>query len=214
MNSIRNDHKNVVLDWENAYKTISKLEHELESTRFKEIKEENEVDKDGLILKNYQHIETLVEENRKIKTEYISLGNSLKESEANNANLKAIVKKLHSEMSEVRSKHKKEKVDTTKTFKAEIKHWKKELGEERKMKINLIKKFGAPKLAENDFDEHQPISKASPTKYSKNSSEISASTPSNTSFPALASASSQTEHTSDIPCIVTSPTNLQLGAVF
>ena len=66
VNSIKNDYENVVLDCENAYKTISKLEHELESTRFKEIKEENEVDKHGLILKNYQHIESLVEENKKI----------------------------------------------------------------------------------------------------------------------------------------------------
>ena len=113
VNSIKNDYENVVLDCENAYKTISKLEHELESTRFKEIKEENEVDKDGLILKNYQHIDTLVEENKKIKTEFISLGNSLKESEANNENLKAVVKKLHSEMLEVRSKHKNEKVEIT-----------------------------------------------------------------------------------------------------
>ena len=109
-------------------------------------------------------------------------------------------------MSEVRSKHIKEKVDTTKTFKAEIKHWKKELGEERKLKINLMKKIEATKLAENDVDEHQTINKTSPKLFSEFSSSSNKEIHAKSSFPASASetVSSQTDYTSDIPYGVTS----------
>lgn len=74
--------------------------------------------------------------------------------ELNNKRLKTITKRLNSEVSEIRLKLKKEKLEAIGDLKVEIKHWKKKLGWERKEKMKLVKKLGklSPTLDQVTFE--------------------------------------------------------------
>ena len=95
-----------------------------------------------------KQIEILSENGDKIKKEKISLenfvevqSNQIHDLEKNNETLDSIAKKLNTELSANRLKHKKEILELTKSHKIEIKHWKKKLCQERKLKIKVEKKF-------------------------------------------------------------------------
>ena len=59
----------------------------------------------------------------------------------NNEHLKLKLTRLNSELSETRVKTQNEIVELRKAFKADVKQWKKDLGEERKLKIRHEKKL-------------------------------------------------------------------------
>ena len=95
--------------------------------------------------------------------------------------------KLNTELSETRSRLKKEQSDVTEALKVDIKHWKKELGKERKLKIKFVKKL----------EESRSLATLQVTTLSSSNASISVTT--------AVSVSSQTDSHPDIPYAIDSP---------
>ena len=77
--------------------------------------------------------------------------NEMEYLKINNKNLKVAMKRLHKGLSEAKTRLKKDKDEAIKELKLEIKQWKKDLGRERSVKINLEKK-----LAKKESDPTEP----------------------------------------------------------
>jgi chromosome segregation ATPase len=149
LRSLRKEHTDCVEDCEGAYRRIKQLESQPAFQT--EIKLETdsalctELDEKNCVLETLQvEIKQLKEENsdkdiafenQKVEVYDLKLANK-KASETSN--------KLNKVLSDLKIKFKKEKNAILKQNKAEIKYWRKELGEETKVKIKLEEKLNEP----------------------------------------------------------------------
>ena len=118
----------------------------------------NELNK--LIIENTKCNEKLKEQEAEIctlKIENTKCEETLKEKEAEIFDLEKIVKvknevanRLNQQLRELKIKHETEIVSIKKMHKAEVKSWKKELGEERREKVNIEKKLEEVNLVKNE----------------------------------------------------------------
>ena len=160
VNKIKGDYESVLLDTEEAHKTIAKLTKALEIVHAKEEKDEaaseikiRAMEKD--LIGKSELIETLEKENSdhmvKIKTTKKSVKierDEKNEFEARIQNLEAIVKNLNFALSKTTLKMNAENSSLEKNHKIVIKHWRKELGQERKLRKKVEKRL--EKLSEKD----------------------------------------------------------------
>ena len=121
LESLKRDHEESALDCENAYTAVAKLEKALEEK--------------GL------HIEAIASENDKLKEVNIDLTTKLEEKnlalaglELSNKSARLVSDKFNNEIIENREAFQLEKTAIIKDFKAQIKIWRKDLGEERREK--------------------------------------------------------------------------------
>ena len=120
MKTLTEMHEHVVKDCENAYNIIKSLEEQQQEEK---IKTE----------------EATVHNEKQLVAEIKNLENALKDRDEEIANLKTANKAdkesseiLNKKLTETRLKHEKEKAKLIKEHKAEVKAWKKDLGEEIK----------------------------------------------------------------------------------
>ena len=93
------------------------------------------------IVKNQTLISKLVDENAQYKTLVESLENEKRELEKSNRAQKEATIHLNKKLSETKEKFNKEKNEILKQHRAEIKQWRKELGDETRNKIKLQEKL-------------------------------------------------------------------------
>ena len=78
-----------------------------------------------------------MQENKQLKDTIEDRDVTIEELEATNKTRKEISDKLNRNLNDLKVKHNKEKMELSKKYKAEIKYWRKQLGEQTKMKIKL-----------------------------------------------------------------------------
>ena len=86
-------------------------------------------------------IANLVQENKLLKYTIEGQDVEIKELETANKTKKEISDKLNKNLNDLKVKYNKEKIELSKKHKAEVKHWRKELGEETKRKIKLLEQL-------------------------------------------------------------------------
>ena len=137
-----------VIDCENAYETIRKLENELKVKQetSDDVKPENSFRE--LYNKMADESDALSEENKNLRDQNSSLQTQVKNQALQIQDLHLIVEnsksastRLNREVHENKIKHEKDTKLTIKELKSEIKAWRKDLGEERSEKIKLEKKL-------------------------------------------------------------------------
>ena len=133
--NLRKNYEDSLDDCEKAYKTIAMLERELHSIKSTNDKIKSECENQLIIT---EKVEMLQKTNDKLNVEK---DNVIIEHEAETKKANLINNRLHQELYDLRAKHQKEKTEIIKNFKFEIKDWKKDLGVERKEKINLEKQL-------------------------------------------------------------------------
>ena len=131
----------------------------------KEAEEDNQIESfknelNKLIIENTKCNEKLKEQEAEIctlKIENTKCEETLKEKDAEIFDLEKIVKvknevanRLNQQLRELKIKHETEIVSIKKMHKAEVKSWKKELGEERREKVNIEKKLEEVNLMKNE----------------------------------------------------------------
>ena len=153
--SLQAKFENAVIDCEKIYDTKNNLENVIETLHSKlaaaELKNDvvtkqllSEVDSNATT-KN-EAMTNLENEMQKKTQEVLDLAN--KSDKFNN-----VVKRLNKELYESKANAKKELIGIEKDFKAEIKSWRKELGEETKKRIKLEEKL--KELKNEDEDKHE-----------------------------------------------------------
>ena len=147
--SLKSDFEISVIECEKSFKTIAKLEKELEEFRVRNVEIKKETFNQEL-LENTKHMESLSTYVKKIEKENETLLNHIDENklviadlEASTKTQKSISSRLNREMSETKANYQKEKVEATKNHKTEIKSGKRSLGQERKEKIRIERKLEA-----------------------------------------------------------------------
>ena len=137
-----------VIDCENAYETIRKLENELKVKQetSDDVKPENSFRE--LYNKMADESDALSEENKNLRDQNSSLQTQVKNQALQIQDLHLIVEnsksastRLNREVHENKIKHEKDTKLTVKELKSEIKAWRKDLDEERSEKIKLEKKL-------------------------------------------------------------------------
>ena len=120
-------------------------------------------------LKHKLDAKIVVEENLLTKLSKISLEKD--ESNKRVMQLEDLVKNSNSKLAKTTLKHEKDKQATVKALKSEIKEWKKDLGTERKFKINLEKKLSKLEESKSKLAPSSPSVPSNPS--SSNTSTIS-----------------------------------------
>ena len=145
--SLRFRFEETLEDCQNAYKTITNLEHEASRQANQKIKMEK-IENDALVddLKcAKEQIGHLKDDNKKLEKTNRELSKAVSELrndiKAETEKSKVINNRLNKAMFESSTKHKKEIEAITKDFKIQLKEWRNELGDERKAKIQLEKKL-------------------------------------------------------------------------
>ena len=126
--------ENVMSDSEKLSKSNINLENEIQAlqTKLQASKLSIELAKKGLSKDDDEcHVEQIVEEQKQ----------ELSEISFRNETLEALLKKANRNLLENQTKAKAELVESKKAFKAEIKAWRKDLGEERSAKLKLESKL-------------------------------------------------------------------------
>ena len=126
--------ENVMSDSEKLSKSNINLENEIQAlqTKLQASKLSVELAKKGLSKDNDEcHVEQIVEGQKQ----------ELSEISFRNETLEALLKKANRNLLENQTKAKAELVESKKAFKAEIKPWRKDLGEERSAKLKLENKL-------------------------------------------------------------------------
>ena len=143
--SLRLRFEETLEDCENAYKTITNLEHEASRLANQKIKVES-IENDALVdaLKHaneqIEHMKALNQKLEKANVETSEVVKQLKNDiKVQTEKSKLINNRLNKEISDNTNKNKKESEAITKDFKGQIKELRKELGDERKAKKNLDK---------------------------------------------------------------------------
>ena len=186
-------------------KTIGKLQADFESA----LNDSENLDTTKNILETV--VDTLHDKLSESEVKNVELSNAIEENKAivnlvedkmkkqkqevsdlavTNANLKSAVNKLDKEHNNSKIKSKSELAQVKKDFKTEIKEWRKELGEERKIKIKLENKLvelkqKSEEVNETDENNEDPPDKSSLTWSSTHSS--SSNKPSVSPFPSSVS---------------------------
>ena len=135
-NSLKSKYENSLLHSEKSFETKEKLESKVQMLKLQLQEAVEEIDKLSKIQSNADSITTAKAEEDLEKLKYEAV-----DMKKNNEHLKQKLTRLNSELSETRVKTQNEIVKLRKAFKAEVKQWKKDLGEERKLKIRLEKKL-------------------------------------------------------------------------
>ena len=112
------------------------------------------------------HIKQLVTEKDDCRRKIENQSVEIKDLEFSNKTKQAISDRLNSDLSETKLRFSKEKIKISKELKAEVKFWRKKLGEETKFKIQVAKKL---KDIENNNEPSYALTK--PSTPDKNSSE-------------------------------------------
>ena len=135
--SLKSDYEISVLDCENSHKTIAQLEKEIEQVRMSNVEIKKETFNHELF--ENTHIESLstcikdLEKEKEALLNYIDVKKlDIADLEASNNTQKSISNRLNREISEVKANYQKEKREAAKIHKAEVKSWKRALGQERK----------------------------------------------------------------------------------
>ena len=152
-------------------KTIGKLQADFESA----LNDSENLDKTKNILETV--VDTLHDKLSESEVKNVELSNAIEENKTKqkqevsdlavtNANLKSAVNRLDKEHNDSKIKSKSELAQVKKDFKIEIKEWRKELGEERKIKIKLENKLvelkqKSEEVNETDENNEDPPEKAS-----------------------------------------------------
>ena len=95
------------------------------------------LDSKELTTKLFDKIANLVQKNEQLEDIIENQADEIKTLEAANKIKKEISDKLNKNMNDLKVKYNKEKIETSKKHKAEVKNWRKKLGEETKTKIKL-----------------------------------------------------------------------------
>ena len=176
-------------------KTIGKLQADFESA----LNDSENLDTTKNILETV--VDTLHDKLSESEVKNVELSNAIEENKTKqkqevsdlavtNANLKSAVNRLDKEHNDSKIKSKSELAQVKKDFKIEIKEWRKELGEERKIKIKLENKLvelkqKSEEVNETDENNEDPPDKSSLTWSSTHSS--SSNKPSVSPFPSSVS---------------------------
>ena len=95
----------------------------------------------NLVMNLNAHIKQLLKENEECRIKIENQSKEIKDLEFSNKTRKEVADDLNKKLSATTLKFNKEKIEISKEHKAEVKFWRKELGEETKMKIQLEKKL-------------------------------------------------------------------------
>ena len=98
-------------------------------------------DNRALVSRMCDKIESLTKENEKLKATVQTLDNEIKDLKLSTKTVRDVSNKIHKELTESKTKFKREKMDIMKKHNTEIKHLKKELGIETKEKMKVTKKL-------------------------------------------------------------------------
>ena len=148
--------KNVKLE-----KELSTLKHEYSEQLDRQLKNIQALtQKNQELLSSRDHanetIANLVEEKKLLKDTIEGQNVRIKELETANKTKKEITDKLNKNLNDLKVKFNKEKIELSKKHKGEVKYWRKELGEETKIKIKLLEQL--------QDEENNAIVKASTAK--------------------------------------------------
>ena len=94
-----------------------------------------------LVNKLYEEIRILVNEKKELKATVDNKNGEIKDLENQIKTRKEVFDALNKDLKESKAKYSKEKSELIRTHKAEVKQWRKELGEETKAKIKIKKKL-------------------------------------------------------------------------
>ena len=83
----------------------------------------------------------LLKENEKLKQIVLNKDREIKDLESSNKIKSEVADKLNKNLRELKEKYNKEKIEMIRTHKTDVKKWRKELGEETKLKIKLRKRL-------------------------------------------------------------------------
>ena len=138
---LKNNYDTLVEECQGAYTTIDSLHNKLAGKNVDVKTEPN-----YLLEKNHLEFEIKQLEQRSVDDESIIVNQKveIQNIEQSMKKQKEISEKLKKELSETRARFKKERSSISKQHKSEIKYWRKELGEEIKLKIKVEEKLNKP----------------------------------------------------------------------
>jgi hypothetical protein len=144
--SIRKDYEDAIDDAASAHFTIKQLQSQpkLENETLHDVKKER-------FEKNFQvEISCLIKENEGLKRHIEDQAVEINDLEVSKKKGRHVADKLNKELANIKTKFKKEKAVLHKQHKAEVKAWRKDLGDEIKLNIKLDEKLSESKKHHSD----------------------------------------------------------------
>ena len=146
--TLRGDYDNSVSDCVAAHQRINSLENIcIEKTKNHEVLKSEISENNALVTTLNLEIKQLNLENYESRTSVGNLTQEIKDLESLIKTGRQASTKLNKEISEMKANFNKEKETIAKEHRMEVKAWKKELGDERKLRIKLERKVNTLKLS-------------------------------------------------------------------